>query len=157
MVIDEIIKLVEDFNDSIIETLNVKKINDTREAARSLHVKHGKDFVQSIGIFYIEFLETGRFPGKMPPLAPIEDWVERKLGIDYLDSDFDGVVYAIRKKIADMGTRIYQNNSRGLEIGKKIVNLRKAINEEVQNAVKIEIQKKLDRFIKKHKQNNYTI
>ena len=151
--ITAIIKEVERFNDSIIETLDSKKISDTKEAARSLHVTYGNDFVRSVGIFYIEFLDVGRRPGKMPPLAPIEDWVERKLGIDYNDSDFDGIVYTIRRKIADMGTSIYLNNSKGLELNKKILTLRKALREEVTKSAVLSVRKKLRLF----KNKNYKI
>jgi len=45
-------------------------------------------------------VETGRAPGRMPPAAPLELWVSRKLGI----SD-PGVVYLIRRAIGRRGTK----------------------------------------------------
>ncbi len=155
--IDIVIQEVEKFNDSIKEALNVKNINDTREAANSLFVEHGKDFVRSIGIFYLEFLDTGRAPGKFPPRAPIASWVESKLGISPNDSEFDGIVYVISKKIADLGTTIFRNNEKGIELDKKIVTLRKNLNKALTESTVLTIKQKLDRFKRAHNKNKYGI
>ena len=144
--IEVIIREVEKFNDSIKETLTAKGINDTREAANSLFVDYGNDFVRSIGIFYIEFLDTGRGPGKFPPKAPIERWVTSKLGISESDPQFNGIVYVIQRKIARLGTEIFRNNSKGLEIDKKIVTLRKNLNEAVTESVVTDMKKRLNKF-----------
>lgn len=45
---------------------------------------------------YTQFLLFGRGPGKMPPVAPIESWMEEK--------GLEGSAWAIRKHIADFGT-----------------------------------------------------
>jgi hypothetical protein len=45
-------------------------------------------------------VETGRAPGRMPPSAPLELWVSRKLGI----TD-PSVVYLIRRAIGRRGTK----------------------------------------------------
>ena len=45
---------------------------------------------------YTPFLLYGRGPGKMPPLEPIESWMEAK--------GLTGSSFAIRKHIADFGT-----------------------------------------------------
>ena len=46
---------------------------------------------------YTNFMLYGRGPGKMPPLAPIESWLEEK--------GLEGSAWAIRKHIADFGTK----------------------------------------------------
>ena len=46
---------------------------------------------------YTHFMLFGRGPGKMPPLEPIESWMEAK--------GLTGSSYAIRKHIADFGTK----------------------------------------------------
>lgn len=155
--IDIVIKEVEKFNDSIKQALNSKKISNTGEAARSLRVEFGNDFVQSIGIFYLEFLDTGRGNGKFPPAAPIQKWVETKLGISPDSSEFDGVVYLIRRKIARLGTEIFRNNSKGIELTEKIVSLKKEINKNVKESVFIGIKQRLDRFKKIHLKNKYQL
>ena len=45
---------------------------------------------------YTNFMLYGRGPGRMPPLEPIESWMEAK--------GLDGSAWAIRKHIADFGT-----------------------------------------------------
>lgn len=48
--------------------------------------------------------EVGREPGgKMPPKAAIENWVHEQLGIGFDESDFDSIVYAVRRNIAKFG------------------------------------------------------
>lgn len=49
---------------------------------------------------YVEYVESGRRSGKMPPLQPIEDWCKRH-GIPTNNS----VLYAIRKMIGEEGIR----------------------------------------------------
>lgn len=141
-----IINEVEKFNDSIKDALNSKGISDTGEAANSLYIKHGRDFVQSIGIFYLEFLDTGRGPGEPPPFKPILEWAMRRTGEDA--SGAWGLAKYVQNKIAEIGTTIFINNSRGIELDEKIVTLRKAINEEVAKSVKVQVLKKLDKFKK---------
>jgi hypothetical protein len=155
--IEAIVKEVEKFNESIKDALDSKNISDTGEAADSLYVKHGIDFVQSIGIFYLEFLDTGRGPGKFPPKEPIEDWVQGKLGKSPSDSDFDGIVFVIQRKIAEIGTSIFLNNNEGVELDKKIAKLRENINEAVAESVKLQVLKKLDRFKKVATKQKYEI
>ena len=45
---------------------------------------------------YTNFMLYGRGPGRMPPLGPIESWMEAK--------GLEGSAWAIRKHIADFGT-----------------------------------------------------
>ena len=46
---------------------------------------------------YTNFMLYGRGPGRMPPLEPIESWMEAK--------GLEGSAWAIRKHIADFGTK----------------------------------------------------
>lgn len=156
-IIKNIIIEVEKFNESIVKTLDSKNISNTREAANSLYVEHGKDFVRSIGVFYLEFLDTGRAPGKFPPKKNIEDWVKTKKGISEQDPEFDQVVFLVQRKIAEVGTAIYINNRKGIELDKKIVTLRKAINESIKESVVVEVTQKLDEFKKKFQRKKFII
>ena len=149
------IKEVEKFNNSIKETLTAKGISNTGEAARSLFVEHGKDFVQSIGIFYIEFLDTGRGPGNPPPFKPILEWAMRKTGQNANDSW--GLAVYVRDKIAKLGTEIFRNNNEGLQISKKIVTLRKELRGALLESTIVTVKQRLDRFKKQHIKNKYNI
>ena len=46
---------------------------------------------------YTNFMLYGRGPGRMPPLEPIESWMKAK--------GLEGSAWAIRKHIADFGTK----------------------------------------------------
>lgn len=151
--IKAIIKEVERFNDSIRETLTAKGINDTGEAARSLYVDYGSDFVRSIGIFYLEFLDTGRGPGNPPPFNRILEWAMQKTGQP--KEKVWGLAVYVTDKIARLGTEIFRNNSEGIELQEKIVTLRKEIQVAVKQATIVTIRQKLDRFKKIHMKNKY--
>ena len=153
--IETTIKEVEKFNDSIRDALKSKNISDTGEAANSLFVEHGEDFVRSIGIFYIEFLDTGRGPGRFPPRAPIARWVESKLGISSSNPEFNGIVYIISKKIADLGTTIFRNQGKGIELDKKIVTLRQNLNKVLRESTIVTIKQRLNKFKIAHIKNKY--
>jgi hypothetical protein len=150
-----IIKEVEKFNDSIVKALDSKNISNTREAAKSLYVDYGNDFVRSIGIFYLEFLDTGRGPGKMPPIAPIQKWAKVKFSVD--DKEAEQIAWGVAKNIKKVGTEIFRNNSKGIELSKKIVTLRKSVIEIVQEQAVIEIKQRLNKFKIAHIKNKYQI
>ena len=55
---------------------------------------------------YTEYLKNGRKPGKMPPIAAIEKWVQVKLGLR--GKQALSAAFAIAKKIAKEGTDYYK-------------------------------------------------
>jgi hypothetical protein len=143
-----IVQELNKFNLSIKNTLNQKNISNTGEAANSLRVEKGIDYGRSLGIFYLEFLDKGRGPGKFPPVKEIRNWVITKLKIS--DSkQVESITYLVSKKIAKLGTIIFQDNSKGLEIDKKIDVLRKSIRINLSRNVKTDINRKLNKYYKK--------
>lgn len=153
--IKNIILEVEKFNESIVRTLDSKNISNTREAANSLYVEHGKDFVRSIGIFYLEFLDTGRAPGKLPPIKPLLEWASQRTGQP--EREVWGLAKYVQKKIAEVGTNIFINNRKGIELDKKILTLRKAINESITESVVAEVNQRLDKFKKEFQRKKFII
>lgn len=150
---ESIIQELEKFNESIVEALDSKRISNTREAARSLRIEHGDDFFRSIGIFYLEFLDTGRGPGNPPPFNRILEWAMQKTGQP--KEKVWGLAVYVTDKIARLGTEIFRNNSEGIELQEKIVTLRKEIQVAVKQATIVTIRQKLDRFKKIHMKNKY--
>ena len=146
LIIQEILKEVEKFNDSIKDALNSKNISNTGEAANSLRIEQGEDFVKSIGIFYLEFLDTGRGPGLPPPFEPIMRWAIGKTGQQR--SELYGLVKYVQNKIAKLGTEIFINQGKGIELEKKVLTLKDNINKSLPNSVGFEIKQKLDKFKK---------
>ena len=145
-IIKQTILEIERFNDSIKDALDSKNISNTREAANSLRVEFGENFVNSIGIFYLEFLDTGRGPGRMPPIAPLIRWAENKFNVDF--DEAKSIAFAVAKKIASIGTEIFNNHSLGIELDKKILTLKENLSENIQLATKLEIIQGMDKFKK---------
>ena len=150
-IIEAVIQEVEKFNDSIRDALDSKNITNTGEAARSLYIEHGEDYVRSLGIFYLEFLDTGRGPGKYPPFEAIMEWAIQKTG--QKRSELYGLVRYVQKKIATLGTEIYRKKSKGIELEKKVLLLKEEILAIIPKYINAEITKKLDRFKKKYEFN----
>jgi hypothetical protein len=143
-IIPSIVKEVEKFNESIKDALDSKNISNTGEAARSLYVDWGENWVKSIGIFYLEFLDTGRGPGKMPPIEPLIRWAENKFGVD--EEEATSIAWGTAKMIAKFGTMIFQNNGKGIELEKKIITLNENLRDVIRESAKFEIKEKLNEF-----------
>lgn len=62
---------------------------------------------QLSGAKHIYVLETGRKPGKMPPVQKIIDWAKIR-GFE----NAKGAGYAISKRIAEEGTKLYREGGR---------------------------------------------
>ena len=74
---------------------------------------------------YAPFMLYGRGPGKMPPLEPIESWMEAK--------GLEGSAWAIRKHIADFGTT--GNDFLSPVLGQVKENIVKKIQTSISNAI----------------------
>lgn len=68
---------------------------------------------------YASVVELGRRPGKMPPVQPILDWVEHKLGLR--DRAAESAAWAIAKKIQRKGTAGARMFGRALEAQERTV------------------------------------
>lgn len=75
-------------------------IVNTGELARGIDYRMTGRLSARVGAdaTYSPFVEYGRKPGRMPPVAPIERWAETKLGAS-------GLGFIIARKIARRGTR----------------------------------------------------
>lgn len=63
------------------------------------------------GPSYVYVLETGRRPGKMPPVTPnMTNWIVSK-GLS-IDKTVESVGFAISKTIAEKGTKLFQQGGR---------------------------------------------
>ena len=74
---------------------------------------------------YTNFMLYGRGPGRMPPLEPIESWMEAK--------GLEGSAWAIRKHIADFGTT--GNDFLTPVLGQVKENIVKKIQKSISNAL----------------------
>lgn len=65
-----------------------------------------------IGPDYTKYLVNGRPPGKRPPIAPIEKWVEAKLGLSGRQAT--SAAFAISTVMAEKGTTWHQKGGSDL-------------------------------------------
>lgn len=111
---DQIIELM----DEVVDRFLVPRFRDelgmdaTGEWLRTKETSAG----QNKGIIrardYTEYLVNGRAPGKMPPIAPIEEWVKAKMGLS--GAQARGAAFAIATKISQEGTTWYQQGGTDL-------------------------------------------
>ncbi len=145
--IDMIVRELELFNQLIKNDLDGKSISNTNTAKNSLRTERGEDFARSIGIFYLEFLDTGRGGGKFPPTDVMKLWVRQKLGVTNA-TEINQVAFLVGRKISLLGTEIQKNPSKGIELSKKIVALRQNIREQLGIVAKADVIQVLDKFKK---------
>lgn len=144
-------KNLDDFNQSIKDDIVRKGINDTGSAANSLKVVVKGEKVASVGNDYIEVLDKGRSPGKFAPVDNIRDWVATKLGITS-NPELNQVAYLVNRKIAREGTAIFKDNTKGLEISKKIETLSNNLKKDLQVFAKANVIEQLNKFQKQRQQ-----
>lgn len=87
-------------------------MNATGEWRENVEVKTGDNRGEIWARKYSEQLALGRKPGKLPPIAPIERWVNAKLGIS--GTQGRSVAFAVANKIAQEGTTWYQKGGSDL-------------------------------------------
>lgn len=64
------------------------------------------------GAKYTEQLVQGRAPGRMPPVDPLQKWVESKLGKS--GKEARGIAFAVARKIGQEGTTWYKKGGSDL-------------------------------------------
>jgi hypothetical protein len=156
----EIKLLVRDIANQIILDLqkNIRErrvtefgaMNNTGEAAASLRWKiEGESLViysTMSGFNYIMTLETGRRPGKMPPVEPIQMWMQQR-GINPPDISQKSLAFLIARRIGREGTKVYQEytaTGKGTGILLDVIGNKAYINENVRRPI---IDKLAERFI----------
>lgn len=111
-------EILEEIGNELIEEIRKRlsdmNINNTGTASRSLNVKATDIKLEIKGLRYIGALDKGRSPGRFPPVDVIRDWVAQKLGIS--GNENNSIAYLIGRKIANEGTSIYKDKSKGIEL-----------------------------------------
>lgn len=101
--------------DALIEKHKELGMEATGEWIRSLEPVAETNKGKILGAPYTEQLVFGREPGKRPPIAPLEQWVQAKFGIS--GSQARSAAFAIATNIGKEGTTWYkQGGSDLLEI-----------------------------------------
>ena len=87
-------------------------MNATGEWVEHIEINVGLNSGTIRGRQYTEQLAKGRRPGSMPPIAPLEKWVNAKFGIH--GTQAKSIAFAIAKKIEKEGTSWYQKGGSDL-------------------------------------------
>lgn len=101
-------------------------------------VENGRGVIK--GKDYTFYLVNGRAPGNAPPIAPLVNWVQSKMGIS--GAQGLSIAYAVSKKIANEGTSYYPNGTDLLEVlqSKEVTDfIYNRLKSDLTNKVKIEI------------------
>lgn len=139
----EIVRTVlNNFNKSIKDAIDSKGLSNTGKAKDSLRIEVketlNKVNGKSIGVDYLEVLNTGRGPGKFPPPNKIEAWTETKpVEID---------PFLVGRKIAREGTEIFKDKSKGIELDKLTAQAAKELTKKIAVGIAFDLQQKLNKF-----------
>lgn len=94
------------------------------------------------GKHYTYYLVNGRKPGNKPPITPLVNWVQIKLGKS--GTEAIGTAYAIQNKIAKEGTDYYPNGTDLLEVlqSKEVTNyIYKKLAQDISGQLRTEINR----------------
>lgn len=103
--------ILKNFAEEVIRDIRAKIPNVTGESAASLGYRID---AQGLTIFsskkYFTVLETGRKPGKRPPIDVIEQWVRQKP----ITSDISprSLAFLIARKIGEEGSLLYRQGGK---------------------------------------------
>lgn len=110
--------------------------------ALRVEVSDGKGYIKGKGYTYQ--LVNGRAPGNKPPVTPLFNWVQQKIGKSGREAL--GIAFAIQNKIAKEGTEYYPNGTDLLEVlqSKEVTQyIYTKIGDNISGQIKSEIQRRL--------------
>lgn len=135
--------LTEVVNRFLIPRFRELGMNATGEWLDSLEVTTGENSGTIRGRDYSQQLALGRKPGKRPPIAPIEKWVNVKFGIT--GAQARSMAFAIATKIAKEGTTWHQKGGSDLIEVLESNEVREYIEGEMRGILQIELSERLIR------------
>ena len=127
--------------DNISRRIDEKGLKDTGQS-QEFNINSQDNKVQLIGVDYIYYLDKGRGPGKFPPVNVIREYVQRN-NIRIADYNENQTVYLIAKGIADRGSVIFRDKSKGIQLDGLIDECLKRIYNQVGEAAIIDVKKML--------------
>lgn len=134
----ELFNMVKEEVERTNELIRRDMPTDQGTAANSLHVEVVGNKINSVGSSYIEYLDRGSAPWSDPTKYRSLGYMLEKNG--WADRH-DINAYAAAFVIAHKGSQIYQGRKKGIELDKKLIDLRNRISGKIPNFVKTQIQK----------------
>lgn len=100
----KIVEILKQMKSDIEANIDASGVSATGKSRNSLSVVEYDKGVKLVSSFkYFAVLETGRRPGKMPPVNPIVDWIYARGLQKETDAKTRGFAFAIAKKIGVEG------------------------------------------------------
>ena len=100
----KIVEILKQMKSDIEANIDASGVSATGKSRNSLSVVEYDKGVKLVSSFkYFAVLETGRRPGKMPPVNPIVDWIYARGLQKETDAKTRGFAFAIAKKIGGEG------------------------------------------------------
>ena len=127
----------EEFVKDIRDAFDEKRLIDRGGAKNSISFRTEPNKLLIEGLGRVGFLNFGRRPGTPPPFNVIRDWVIRKLNPE--EDAVYPITKAIVKKIAEKGTDILTDRTKGLELEIIIAELTDELSEKIINFTAVEI------------------
>lgn len=101
---------LEETKSMIQENLSRTGTNASGETSNSLSVETTEKGGKLTGRSFFRTVETGRRPGKMPPVSKIKEWLET--GKVSFSGSIDSAAWAISTAIAKRGTKLFRDGGR---------------------------------------------
>ena len=106
--------ILDQFGDQTVQIIqhNLKETNTdaSGETSRSVRSEPSKNRSKVTGKDFIYVAETGRRPGKQPPVSKIQGWIET--GKPRIEKDIESAAWAISKTIAKEGSALWKRGGR---------------------------------------------
>lgn len=135
--------LTEVVNRFLIPKFRELGMNATGEWLDSLEVTTGDNSGTIRGRDYSQYLAKGRRPGRKPPIAPLEKWVNAKFGIS--GAQAKSMAFAITAKIAKEGTTWHQKGGSDLIEVLESMEVQEYITTEMRGILQVELSERLIR------------
>ena len=140
-----VLEALEDFNKSIVSTMQDKNMDHTGAASSSIRIEDNGHILKSFGIYYIEYLNRGSAPWDNPENFAKLGYILDKVTNWAADNGVNP--YAVAKVIAEQGSRIYRNRELGLKLEDKKTQLEEELNKLLPTFVKNDIILKLNKSL----------
>lgn len=94
----------------IQDNLSSTGTNASGQTSQSLRSESTSNSVKVSGKAFIFVVETGRKPGRRPPVSKIKQWLES--GKVSFQGKIESVAFAISKKIGEQGSKLFREGGR---------------------------------------------
>jgi len=145
MLIEELVyKKLEDLRSRIAENIKSSGQSASGMTAQSMVIKKEANRITLYGREFFGTLETGRKPGKVPPISNILNWLQSR-GMQLEGSSNLRRAWGIATNISKFGTKLHQSGGRKDIYTNEIEKFKSEIYKEVKEALIVIVRDNLKR------------